>query len=170
MENVYFIVKPSDFWRFGEVDINGDYPRYFLNDFNVYPEFNYLIFKGSCKDKGEMIEYPHVVRELFTGKKFDLEMKRNQETGEKEIRLYSDELGIYQNKPKKLKSAECSCSKISGMIKYMKRDEEIGYTYLKSIKDTFAESKYFAKEYDKTIMGPKKSLIQSFKNFSNKIR
>ena len=106
-ENVYFLVKPNTFWRYGEVDINGNYPEYLLGNFDVNREYNFFMFEGKCNND----YYPDTVKEIFTGKKFNLTIYEDDMAT-----IESDELGLYFNGVRNIKDIEIVPSKASGLL------------------------------------------------------
>ena len=171
MKNVYLLVKPSEFIRYDGLDIDGNYPGAALNDFEVEEELNYLMFEASCETPEEgKIRFPETIKELFTGKKFDLEIKKNPNTDKKEVMIKSDELGLYQNSPLELNQVRQKASKIAGMLKYIKGNKRLTVGYMTSLDSNFKEAIKNKKLHDMTVNGPQKSDINSILKTTKKIR
>ena len=172
--NKYFIIKPSAFWSYDDVDIEGNYPEVTMEDFHVTeeelldPRFNYLFFEVPCKEKmisGKTV-YGKVATELISKNKFNVEVTLNPITGTDDIQFYSDELGLYMTSAVELSEAEITSSKASGLLKYLSENEELFREYCRNL-DSFTESARFYKErHDETIDGPnngfKKQLSRGF--------
>jgi len=160
--NKYFLVRPNSFWQYGEVDIEGNYPHVKLENFTVSEDdkinskFNYLIFEIPCKQSGKKVTYSNEAIELFTKEKFDISIGRNIETNEDMVDIKSDELGLYLNKTLMLSKIEVKPSKVSGLVNYMKENEELFKEYSFCLDTTFASAYFYREKHDESLYGPDK--------------
>lgn len=158
--NKYFLVRPNSFWQYGEVDIEGNYPHVKLESFAVSEDekinskFDYFIFEIPYKESGKKVTYSNEAIELFTKSKFDVSIGRNIETNEDMVELKSDELGLYLNKPLMLSKIEVKPSKVSGLVNYMKDNEEVFKGYSFCLDTTFASACFYREKHDESLYGP----------------
>lgn len=163
--NKYFLVRPSAFWRYEDVDIEGNYPRVGVEDFVVSEDdalnnkFNYLIFEVPYKESrlGNKIKYASQARELITGQKFDLIIGKGSESNEDMVILKSKTLGMYLKKPLKLNSIQTKSSKVSGLVNYMKEDTQLFKEYSFCLDTTFEAAYFYKGRHDETLYGPSNS-------------
>ena len=148
--NKYLLVKPSEFWRYDEVNIEGEYPHVTLDDFNLEEEemgnnFNYLFFEVPCKERTiGKTKYSNEATEIFTNRKFHFEIIKNEMTGEEEILVYSDELGLYLTKPLVAEEVFTKSSKVSGLVNYLKGHEELFKKYSYCLDTTLTNGAQFS--------------------------
>ena len=158
----YFIVRPSDFWRYGPVDLNGDYEHVDIEDFDLDPRFNCLMFKVPFTAlKNGMIVPGSEATEITTGSKFEVSFFRNSNM-EYDGKIKSNKRGLY-SKRLSLKDVLCKSSKISGMVNYLRDDEDLLYLYKEELEDMYEYGRYFKQEHDETVNGPSKSSVRGLK-------
>ena len=156
--NKYFMVRPSDFWRYDDVDIEGNYPVVNITDFNICEneelnsKFNYLFFEVPCRRNGTV--YESEITEIISKYRFTLEINKNPDTEKNEANIYSDELGLYLKKPIALENIEVVGSKVSGLLDHMLVNEELLKNYSLHLDALIESSKFYKERYDDTIDGP----------------
>ena len=165
--NKYLLVKPSEFWRYGEVDVEGHYPHVQLDDFNIDPKFNFFMIEIPCKEgrKGE-VKYSNVASDVFSGEKFEFATVKNEDTGEQEFRLSSDYLGLYTIGNLNLKEHECIPSKVSGLMNYMREHTEVLGIYAHDSLAAIDVSRHYRECYLETINGPSNTAKKSLRRES----
>ncbi len=155
--NKYLLVKPSEFWRYDSVDLEGYYPHVDVQDFDLDPRFNYLMFEVPFKkgSKGQII-LDNKAKELFTGQEFDIVSCKNEETDAEEIRLSSSYLGLY-TKNMELNKIMCKPSKMAGMVNFLKEDTDLLSVYKSELEALTDASRFYKSCFEETINGPSKS-------------
>ena len=178
--NKYFLVRPSEFWKYDDVDINGEYPHTKVDNFKVSDNrklnsmYNYIMIEVPYKRNkigDKMVRFTSVGNEIFTGSKFFVEVIYNPDTDENEVNLCSDELGLYLNQPIALNRVIIKNSKVSGLINYLKENEELFKSYCYNLDTTFEASRFYKQRHDETIEGLSKSTKRELrKGFLKNIR
>ncbi len=166
MSKTYLLVKPSEFWKYDSVDINGEYKHVTNEDFNIDNRFNYLMIelsRGKSVEEGKV--YSKSAQILLSNEldnKLDVIYGKNDQN-ERTIEFQSDSLGIYSVRPLVLSSVICIPSKIPGMMNYLKENEELMVEYISSVDSLIEASRFYKELYDETIDGPNHSLMNGLK-------
>jgi len=158
MKKMYAMIRPNEFWKYGSVDEEGNYPHTNLENFNVDDKYNYFIFEIDYEENNNIKEFYDARILLSDDKNIIFDVIAN-ETNDK-IRLNCDYLGMYSLFDIKLNSIEIKPSKASGFLKVLQDDKKNLVNYIDSLDRTFELCSFFKEEYDQTINGPSKSLIK----------
>ena len=162
----YLLVKPSEFWKYGSVDINGDYPHTSVEDFNIDSRFNcFMIELSHGKRVEDGKEYLKAANILLTNEfdtKLDVVFGKNDKN-ERTVEFKSDSLGLYSKNPIVINEVKCIPSKISGMMNYLQENNDLMVNYISSVDNAIIASRFYKELYDETIDGPSHSLISSLK-------
>ena len=175
--NYYFLIKPSNFSRLGEVNIDGEYEEVINTDFsissdaNINSKLNYLIFEVPCKEKGKDILLGKKATEIFTGNKFDIEYYESNEKNGLEAALNCDDIGLFMVDALNVDDMIVEGAKVSGMLKYMKEHEAEYKNYCVSLNQMIEASTFHNDQYNETVLGPSRSTKRELrKGFYRKLR
>lgn len=174
MNKGYFFVKPSQFVRLGDIDIDGNFEYCECEDFDVEEsKENYLIFEVKYDETENGKEYARVCREKITGEVFDLdiESKVSKRTGTKvsTVILSSENLGLF-SKIMPVSSIEDKPSRVSGLFYHFLDNPENRINYCKNLRNMFEEAKAYKYIYDHSIDGPSRYLSNQMKKSYRKSR
>ena len=133
-QNDYLMMKPSDFWRLDQVDIDGNYPHVEFEDFDVDPNFNCLVV--------EVLD--NKAKELLTGEMFQVYVDAYTDG----IQLRSNNIGMY-SKIKSMKECTIKPSKASGIIYHLRDDAELLRSYADQLNEMMDVSSYYKDLYDR---------------------
>lgn len=163
MNKMYLMIKPSEFWKYGSVDIEGKYPHTDIEDFDIDPKFNYLFFElGYKKDKDGNIKYSKTSNLLLADGVegiFDI----NYDTENNTVELSSDYLGLYMKAPVNVEDVKTIPSKVAGLMNALMEDKDLLAIYMSNFESLLDSSKFYKECYDETIDGPSNSLLKSIK-------
>ena len=134
METTYFFVKPSEFTRYGRIDIDGKVEEVKCNDFNVPNEKeNVMIFEAHYDDyyRSGLRDFSPNVRLIGSNKKFKLEVFQLRGKGPSCINICSEELGLYMERAIPIEEAEVENIKASGLLMHLQDnpEEKLRYAY-----------------------------------------
>lgn len=166
MKKNYLLVQPTAFYKYGSVDIDGNYPKVGIENFNVEDKMNYVMIELSSPKNIEVgKEYLKTATILLTNEfdnKLDAVYSMNEE-GKLAVSLKSDTIGLFTKHPLIVEDVKCIPSKIPGMMNYMAEDTELMQNYITSLDCMIQASKFYKELYDETIDGPSYSLMKSIK-------
>ncbi len=170
----YFLVKPSDFIRYGDVDLNGNYDYTPCKDFQVEePRENYLVFEVKYFEfeDGE-IEYAKTCREVITGEKFAIKVNKkkgkNKSSKNNTIALISERVGLF-TKPLLASSIDVIPSRVSGLFNYWIDNPEHKVNYCTQLKNMFEEAESYKYDYDHSVYGPSSELTRQMRRTYRKV-
>ena len=178
--NKYFLIRPNEFWKYDDVDVNGEYPHIKVDNFKVSDNkelnsmYNYFMIEVPYKRNkigDQVIRFSSVGKEIFTGSKFYVEVVYHQELNENQVSLFSEELGLYLIHPIPLKEVITKNSKVSGLINYLKENDELFESYCKNLDNTIEASRFYKQRHDDTMEGLSRSTKRELrKGFFRHIR
>lgn len=170
----YFLVRPSCFWLNDSVNIDGEFPKAYVQDFNisenetVQSALNFLIFEVPCWEVNGKVGYGNEAREIVSKNKYTLNVGVNI-NGEEIAELHSDYLGLYMIQPLKIDSIECKPSKVSGLVNYLNDNKKDFLNYKRALNSLIEYSRFHKELYDETVSGPSKYSLRCLRNkFMNK--
>ncbi len=174
MSKGYFFVKPSSFFRLGDIDIDGNFEYVPCQDFDVEePRENFLIFEVEYYDNESGRDYYIVCREKVTGEKFTLDVRNrtNRKTRQIEptIVLESSHLGLY-SRVLPLDSIEDQPSRVSGLWYHFADDDEARIHYCAEMRRMFETARGKKWVYDHSVNGPTRFLNNGMRRTYKKTR
>ena len=171
MKKTYFLLTPSDFLTYGEIDKEGNTTYKRSADFNVEdPGENYVIFEAYYEDTYNGRRYYREVKEKITGKVFDLQVikGRNKHDGDS-ILINSEKHGLFQQLPAKTSDIEVKPIRVSGLLNYFQKNEKARNTYLSELGEFFENARAFNYMYTNSIGGPSNYLSRVMKREYKKV-
>ena len=163
----YFFVKPSNFSRIGEIDIDGNFEYVDYEDFETdEPKENFLIFEAGYTDFEDGRVYSKTCKELITGERFCLDIKSrlNRRTGKNDVTaiISSENIGLY-SKIMSVESIEDRPSRVSGLFYHFIDNPENKESYCRQLKNMFDEASSYKYVYDHSVNGPSHYLRSQMK-------
>ena len=157
MEKTYFLVKPSEFIRLGNIDIDGEVEEIQCEDFNVETEKENVMIFEVCYDDyycSGLRDFAPYAKEFVSGKKFKLEVFQQRGKGPRCINLCSEELGLYMHRAIPIEEVEVNPIKVSGLLMYLQKNPDERAQYYYELREMLETAKAFKNIYDNSVYGP----------------
>ena len=162
MNKEYFFVKPSSFYRLGNINIDGDFEKKQCEDFKVKnPKENFIIFEVSYDKVKDVKVFSDFATEVITGKRFNLGFKRTEEEKLK-VWLCNNELGL-RSSALALESVEELPRRVSGLFFHLQDNPKEKENYCRELREMFETAKAFKTIYDRNVGGPSRYLATQMK-------
>ena len=156
MKNVYYFIKPSEFERLDDIDIDGNVAYEVCSDFEGLSDDkeNTLIFVGRVSSSDRV---PRYVTELVSGERFDVTLLKNKKDPNiTNLSLSSDTLGLYMRRGLPINLVRHEGIEATGLIYSITDVEEKEKAYCGQIKAMFDEASSYKYSYDEAVKGPSK--------------
>ena len=173
MMKTYFLIKPSEFTRLGDIDWDGNVKEIQCENFKVPDEReNVLIFEAyydGLYSNGDKNFVPYVI-EFVSGRKFNLELFYSKKNGTRCLNISSEELGLYMQREIPIKEVEVSPLKVSGLLMYLEQRPEESGQYFYELREMFEIAQAFQHIYLTSVDGPSKFITKRIRNGFKKRR
>lgn len=159
MDKTYFLVKPSEFIRLGDIDWDGQVEEVKCNNFEVaHDRENVMIFEACYDDyyASGYRDFAPYAKEFVSGKKFALDISQQNPKAPLSINLSSEELGLYMNRAVPMEEVEVDPLKVSGLLMYLQKHQDERDKYYYELREMFETAHAFKKIYDDSLYGPSK--------------
>ena len=156
MNKRYFLIKPSEFERLDDIDIDGNVAYQDCADFEGLSDEreNVLIFEGEVANPSKM---PRYVTEIISGERFAVTLLKNKrDVNITNLSLSSDSLGLYMKRGLPIQSVERKGIQATGLLYHITDTEENERLYCSQIKEMFDEAAGYKYTYDQAVNGPSK--------------
>lgn len=153
MKKAYYIFNPEEFEIFDCVDKNGNIFKKKIENFNmIQKEDNILIFEGKKRTFLNEVSYGSNVKELVSGNKYKIKIVK-EKNNSYSVCICSRKNKYILSKPQKIEDSIISGQRVSGFLRYLKKENLINDYVAKVIEfnDTISSS---IDEYNKIINGP----------------
>ncbi|MBR4179010.1 MAG: hypothetical protein IKR57_06670 [Bacilli bacterium] len=155
MNKTYFFVKPSEFNRYGQIDIDGKVDEVQCSDFDMPNEKeNVMIFEAYYDDYNGHRDFVPYVRHIGSNKKFKLEVFKLRGKGPTCINIYSEKLGLYMENALPIGNVEVDGIKVSGLLMHLQENPEEKAKYAYEIREMIETAEAFKHIYDNSVDGP----------------
>ena len=158
LEKTYFFIKPSEFKRLGNIDIDGNVEEIQCPDFHMPNEKeNVLVFEAYYDDyyRSGLRDFEPYVKLFGTKKKFKLEIfKPRGKNQPRCLNIYSEELGLYMERSIPIHEVEKTGLQASGLLMYIQENEEDKLRYAYEIREMLETAQAFKHIYDNCVCGP----------------
>ena len=162
MKKTFFMVRPTEFLTFGEIDKDGQTTYKESKKFEVEDTGeNFVIFEAYYEDTYSGRSYANYVKEMVTGNEFDLQViKAHSKEESNSVLINSNDLGLFQKKQAVINDIEVKPIRVSGLFNYFNDNKEAAKQYYFELSEFYENAKAFKYIHDHSIGGPSNYLTR----------
>ncbi len=162
MKKAFFMIRPTEFLTYGEIDKDGQTTYKNSESFEVEDTGeNFVIFEAYYEDTYSGRKYQNYVKEMVTGREFDLQViKAHSKEESDNILINSNEAGLFQERPSRIEDVEVRPIRVSGLFNYFNENKEAAKQYYYELAEFYDNARAFKHIHDNSIGGPSKYLTR----------